>query len=225
MEYKTIKVRKSTVVLVVVFIAVMFLIFQVRSIYKEYAAGAERQNIDLTGMELIQFDPIPEGAVTALVSTDAGDMIIRLFTAETPNTCAKFIELAENGSLDGMSAVTYESGAQFSLDCSKLCNDMPLELHKNLWPYRGALCLDEYGNIIFINTTEFTDEDKEYLTAEGDYAEMRSAFLEHGGVPNYSHQMTVFGQVIEGEDVLIKISASYGQVPASVKSVTIENNN
>ena len=78
------------------------------------------------------------------------------------------------------------------------------------------------GDIVFINTVQYTDEDKEYLSAEeGEMPEVRHAFYEQGGVPNYAGQYAVFGQVFEGIDVLEKIADSEMGTEIMVKSVEI----
>lgn len=101
------------------------------------------------------------------------------------------------------------------------------ELNQDLWPFRGAVVsltttVDRsftealFGGgtyycgsrFAFVNSIEFTDEVKEQLKSiSSDSEELAEAFIEKGGVPNFSQQMTVFGQVYEGLDVVDKLSS------------------
>lgn len=101
------------------------------------------------------------------------------------------------------------------------------ELNQNLWPFRGAVVsltttVDRsftealFGGgtyycgsrFAFINSIEFTDEVKEQLKSISTGSEeLSDAFIEKGGVPNFSQQMTVFGQVYEGLDIVDKLSS------------------
>lgn len=99
---------------------------------------------------------------------------------------------------------------------------VPLETSADLWPLRGALCAMNttseggffdrlFGNtkkysgsrFMVLGSVDFTDE--EFLTqfreASGSEA-LADTFISRGGVPNFSQQMTVFGQTYAGLDVL-----------------------
>ncbi len=103
------------------------------------------------------------------------------------------------------------------------------ELSPKLWPLRGALCSlttgteksfwkaltgrqDTYCGSRFLvaNSIEMTQEIQDGLREdESDGAQlMADAFIEHGGIPNYSQQITVFGQLIEGWEVLDAITGA-----------------
>lgn len=82
--------------------------------------------------------------------------------------------------------------------------------------------MNSEGDIIFINTIAFTEEDRAYLESEeAELPQVRAAFLEHGGVPNYSGQLAVFGQVTEGLEVLEDIALSGMERVITVNSVEI----
>lgn len=100
------------------------------------------------------------------------------------------------------------------------------ELNQNLWPFKGAVCsltstVDKsflesvFGGgtyycgsrFALINTIEFTDEIKEELRASSEGSEkIAEAFIENGGIPNFSQQMTVIGQVYQGIDIVEQLS-------------------
>ena len=105
---------------------------------------------------------------------------------------------------------------------------VPQELHQNLWPFKGALCAMDTGSdggafkrmfrsetrfsgtrFMVVDSMDFTDE--EFLTQFKEASaseELANAFIERGGVPNFSQQMTVFGQTYEGFDVIDAICAA-----------------
>ena len=106
---------------------------------------------------------------------------------------------------------------------------VPQELSAKLWPLRGALCAlttkanagffrtmvgkQEYftgSRFLVADTIEMTDEIREGLLSQSDNETqdlVANAFLEKGGIPNYSQQITVFGQLIDGYDILDAITS------------------
>lgn len=107
---------------------------------------------------------------------------------------------------------------------------IPRELSAKLWPFRGALCAlttkanagffrtltgkQQYytgSRFLVADTIEMTDEIREnMLSPDGNETQdlVANAFLEKGGIPNYSQQITVFGQLIEGYDILDAITSA-----------------
>ena len=105
---------------------------------------------------------------------------------------------------------------------------VPRETHQDLWPFRGALCALETeasssfferlfqsqahttgSRFMLLGSVDFTDE--EFLTqfreASGSEV-LADAFIERGGVPNFSQQLTVFGQTYAGLEVVDAICAA-----------------
>ncbi|MBQ4464683.1 MAG: peptidylprolyl isomerase [Oscillospiraceae bacterium] len=99
---------------------------------------------------------------------------------------------------------------------------VPVETHQDLWPLRGSLCAmnttteggffkrlfkneQTYSGTRFmvLGTVDFSDEEfaSQFREASGSEA-LSDAFLERGGVPNFSQQMTVFGQAYAGLDIV-----------------------
>jgi peptidyl-prolyl cis-trans isomerase B (cyclophilin B) len=104
---------------------------------------------------------------------------------------------------------------------------IPLELHQNLWPFCGALCslttskdtsfskrlfkseVSYTGSrFMFLNTVDFSDEEfaAQFREASGSQ-ELADAFFQLGGVPNFSQQVTIFGQAYAGLDVIRQITS------------------
>ena len=93
------------------------------------------------------------------------------------------------------------------------------EISDNLWPFRGAFCVPTTGReggffdrftgnmttycgtrFVVCNTIEFDDATKQGLKEVGDNASaINDAFLQQGGIPNYSQQMTIFAQAYGDE--------------------------
>ena len=112
---------------------------------------------------------------------------------------------------------------EINKDADQKNETIPQELHKNLWPVRGSLCSMVTGTeegffkkltgdaktlngsrFAVLNSVEFTDDiKKELVEYAGEEGKMVSdAFLNCGGVPNLSQQITIFGQTYEGFDVI-----------------------
>ncbi len=93
------------------------------------------------------------------------------------------------------------------------------EVSADLWPFRGAFCVPtttQEGNVweritgktvtycgsrfVVCNSIVFDEPTKEELESVSSSAEkVTNAFLERGGIPNYSQQMTVFAQAYGAE--------------------------
>ncbi len=104
---------------------------------------------------------------------------------------------------------------------------VPMELHQNLWPFCGALCAmttskdtsfskrlfkseTSYtgSRFLFLNSVDFSDQEFVSQFREASGSEMLAdTFLRLGGVPNFSQQMTIFGQAYAGLDVIRQITA------------------
>lgn len=116
-------------------------------------------------------------------------------------------------------------GALSEADAAKPTERIPREASAKLWPLRGALCAptvtadsgffkalfgkrEFYSGSRFLvaDTVEMTEEMQNGLRENKQLSAVADAFIENGGIPNFSMQMTVFGQLTEGFDVLDKIT-------------------
>ena len=112
-------------------------------------------------------------------------------------------------------------------DADKECENVPRELSPKLWPLRGALCAlttradtgffrTLFGKQRYFSGSRFLvadsvvmdDEMKEGLASGEQMQPVADAFIEKGGIPNYSQQITVFGQLWEGFDILDAITGA-----------------
>lgn len=189
--------------------------------------GAQNQMaIDAADVELIQYKVPDDDTPVVIFETTKGTMKAVLFEDEAPNFCEYFIDLVESGYYDNTYYFLVETEQKaYAFGGAKAPNgedtddtdkkNLEPETSKDLWPFRGALCT--YGRekgvfnkrnvtgsrIVFVNSVEFTDEFKAEMEAIEDANELiLNAFFEHGGVPNFSQQFTLFGQIYDGFDVL-----------------------
>ena len=101
---------------------------------------------------------------------------------------------------------------------------LELELDKDLWPFKGAfMSLGGYTKNVFgeikkqfggsrfliADTLDFEGEEnfkeKMYEGKEGQDTRIEDAFIEYGGIPDASQQLTVFAQMYKGFEVMDKI--------------------
>ena len=191
-----------------------------------YRCTVQKNRLDADDVEIIQFDTPADDAPVVVFETTLGTYKAVLYPEEVPDYCEFFTGLVNDGYYDGTYVFAVENGVYF-MGGSKTDNgttnddtnttNYERELSPKLWPFKGALIAfgDEKGlfvketlagsRLMFVNSVEFTDEFKEELDNAGGDKTLVEAFKEHGGIPNFSQQYTVFGQVIDGMDVYDKI--------------------
>lgn len=190
--------------------------------------------IDMSDVTLIQLDEPEDDAPAMCVHTTLGDIVAELYPDQAPQYVAQFTQLAESGYYDNTYVFQVESGVYFEAGTPNedgttdedMYETVEAEISGDLWPFRGAFCapvvsqeggfwdrltnnMTAYCGTRFVvcNTIEFDDATKEELSSVSDSAqEINDAFLELGGIPNYSQQMTVFAQAY-GEESLQTIDA------------------
>lgn len=200
--------------------AVVFAVF--------YACQASKTTkLDLENVKLIQYDKPAEDTPVVVFETSLGTFKAVLYPNEAPKYCEYFTNLVNDGYYNN----TYVFAVQdevFFMGGSKTVNGVDdsntntdtieQELSANLWPFTGALI--SYGDkggsafnkkvlagsrLMFVRSIEFTDEIKEQLDSAGGNKDLVETFKNKGGVPNFSQQYTIFGQVYDGYDVYDKI--------------------
>lgn len=188
--------------------------------------------IDPDTMELIQLEPPKDGDPIAIVDTSLGEFRFVLYPEQSPNAVKNFVELAESGYYDNTYVFNSDSGVYSAAGSKIKTGEMPdgydksrelipRELHQDLWPFKGAVCslnttIDRTfkervfgGGTYFngsrfavINTIEFDEETQQQLMDSSENKELGQAFIDNGGIPNFSQQLTVIGQTYEGFDVV-----------------------
>jgi peptidyl-prolyl cis-trans isomerase B (cyclophilin B) len=139
------------------FFVILAVVFGVSTVFLLYANSQQAENntqveINPDTMKLIQLEPPKDGDKIAIVDTTLGEFRFVLYPEQSPNGVKNFTELAEMGYYDGTYVFNSDSGA-YSAAGSKLKNgEMPegydvdrelvqRELHQDLWPFKGAVCL------------------------------------------------------------------------------------
>lgn len=188
--------------------------------------------IDPDTIQLVQLEAPEEGDPIAIVDTSLGELRFVLYPDRSPNAVKNFTELAESGWYDNTYVFDSMEGVYASAGCKQKNGDLTAnydeshekverELSQDLWPFRGAVCmLNTYKESTFenkllgggqfyngscfmlIDEVELDDESKQELLDASDNKELGQAFIDLGGVPNLSQQMTVIGQVYEGLEVI-----------------------
>lgn len=156
-----------------------------------------------------------------------GDIVVRMFSKGAPKAVENFVTHAKEGYYDG---VTFHrvmddfmiqggdpdgTGGGGESIWGSVFED---EFAENLLPIRGALCManagaNTNGSQFFIVQAEVADPDSvaNYLKAEKNVVltdSQKQIFIENGGTPHLTYSHTVFGQVMEGMDVVDAIAAS-----------------
>lgn len=169
------------------------------------------------------------------MSTNYGKMLLLLYD-ETPLHRDNFIKLAVEGTFDGLlfhrviAKFMIQGGDPDSrgakpgkmLGEGTLGYNIPAEFRPNLFHKRGALCAAREGDMVnpkkessasqfYIvqgrvwKTEELDEMEKRFGKEFG--PEQRKAYTTIGGTPHLDGDYTVFGEVIEGMDVVDKIAS------------------
>jgi len=195
--------------------------------YACQGAGRNANKLNAEDVEIIQYQVPEDDAPVVVFETSKGTFKAVVYEDEVPKFAEYFIDLVNSGYYDGTHIFAVQDGVYFmggskSLDGTNTDDTdkekLDPEITPTLWPFRGALI--SYGDkggsifnkkimsgsrILFVDTVEFTDEFVEELdSVEGD-EELVNTFKEKGGVPNFSQQYTIFGQVYEGLEVYDEI--------------------
>ena len=189
--------------------------------------------IDPETMDLVQLKEPEEGAPIAVMDTTLGEIRFVLYPDRSPNAVANFTELANSGYYNNTfifhsESGVYSMGGAPNKDGSAKDDSherVERELNQDLWPFKGAICVmnttvkqslkdkilggGTYYNgsrFLILNTVEFTEEFNKELRESSESEKLADAFIEKGGVPNFSQQMTVIGQIYSGMEVAEKLA-------------------
>ncbi len=208
-----------------------------------YATGMREKNnvyivVDPNTMKLVQLEEPKDGDTIAVIDTTEGEIRMVLYPERSPEAVRNFMELARSGYYDDTYIFESREGTYFgggtpakNGSVGKTTNEhIERELHQDLWPFRGAVCMVEtdyvrtfkekllgggtyYNGSRFyvLNSIEFTEDIISDLKENSASTELADAFIEKGGIPNFSQQMTIIGQTYEGFDVIKKLSSLEGK--------------
>lgn len=194
--------------------------------------GKQEASQSLDAQKIYQFSAPQSGDIIATISVKKyGTIKVKLFPNEAPKAVENFVELAEQGCYNGVKLsrivedyIVQSSTAQ-GYSGSIYGGGFAVETSEDLMPVRGALCMADAGedgtntsSFFFVATKASTLQsleeplDARYQITFSDYLseayhtdlteKQLQFFYTYGGAPwLYGHQ-TVFGQIIEGFDVL-----------------------
>ena len=164
-----------------------------------------------------------------IISTEYGDMTLTL-SDKTPKHTANFIKHVKAGLYDSLTfhRVVYNLIIQTGDPSTRSKNPkkiedntlIPAEFHEDLFHKKGALAAARHDNPAKASDpTQFYIvhgkklKDKDLNIAEGQMGryipkEQREVYKEIGGVPHLDQNYTVFGEVIDGLNVIDVIASS-----------------
>lgn len=166
------------------------------------------------------------------ITTDFGTMKVKLYN-ETPKHRDNFVKLASEGFYDGLlfhrvirdfmiqggDPKSKDATPESQLGSGDVGYKIPAEFNANLYHKKGALAAARDNNpekassgcqFYIVQGRKFTDEELNSFEARSGikYTEQqRNDYKTTGGTPHLDMGYTVFGEVVEGLDVLDKIAA------------------
>ncbi|MCI1974574.1 MAG: peptidylprolyl isomerase [Limosilactobacillus sp.] len=155
------------------------------------------------------------------IKTNLGEITIQLFEKQAPKTVNNFIQLAEKGYYDGV--IFHRVIPDFMIQGGDLTGTgrggksiygkvFEDEFSDELFNFTGAVSManagpNTNGSQFFIVSNEHVPANMiEQMKVVGYPEEIIDHYAEVGGTPWLDHRHTVFGQVIDGMDVVKKIS-------------------
>lgn len=178
-------------------------------------------------MDLIQLEEPADGQMMAVINTTEGVIKAVLYPEYAPNTVDNFVNRANEGFYDGkdiyaiineclfMTGSYNDEGTQgYTNDGNPVANENDVDL----WTFKGALCSYSgqtgYGDSRFYIVDEFPITEEEFAELRSKKnedgtqlipEELLAAYTEHKGIIHLAGSHTVFGQTIEGFDVIERI--------------------
>ncbi len=177
-------------------------------------------------VNLVQLSQPKENQEMAILHTNLGDIKFVLYEEYAPNTVKQFKKLVEEGFYNNKECygIQTETSTMFTGATTddgkegKIATDdnkpLDVEFSQNLWHFTGAV--SAYGSEEGIYNKKIKSDsrffimgnrsvDPQILKAMEDYkypTEVIDAYKEVGGLPTLTGKYTVFGQVVEGLDIV-----------------------
>lgn len=189
-----------------------------------------------------QFKTPNKKDATAVIKTSMGDIKIMFFPKEAPKAVENFITHSKNDYYNDL--VFHRVMKEFMIQGgdplgngtggeSIWGNPFEDEFSDKLHNFRGAVCMansgeNTNGSQFFIVQKKTVDEDLEQWMIKMELDEnLMAKYIEVGGTPWLDNKHTVFGQVIEGMDVVdnianVEIGADHKPLdPVIIESIQI----
>lgn len=187
------------------------------------ASSAADVGVDWDKYPLIQFLDPKIGSEIATISTTMGDIRVMFFPDQAPKAVENFITHAKNGYYDGVKFhrvipdfMVQGGDPEGTGRGGQSIWGAPFEdeFSLSLWNFRGALSMansgaNTNGSQFFIVTKSTMDSAMVQKMEESGFGpQVIEKYQELGGTPWLDGVHTVFGQVIEGMDVVDAIVAA-----------------
>ena len=177
---------------------------------------------------MYQFEKPARDAEVIVMKTSKGTIKMRLFPEKAPKTVENFVTHAKEGYYDGLTfhrvindfmiqggdpTGTGTGGKSIYTDVAGNRGYFQDEFSDRLFHFRGALSMansgsDTNGSQFFIvQTSQLREGQKESMKNNGVDKQAIAKYEAEGGTPWLDGQHTVFGQVIEGMEVVDAIAA------------------
>ncbi|WP_069201805.1 peptidylprolyl isomerase [Bacillus niameyensis] len=173
------------------------------------------------------------------MNTNMGSIKIKLFPEQAPKTVENFITHAKDGYYNGI--IFHRIIKDFMIQGgdptgtgmggeSIYGDSFEDEFSMELFNLRGALSManagpNTNGSQFFIVQNSYLDAGyQSQLENAGFPKEIIEAYMKNGGTPHLDHRHTVFGQVVEGMDIVDNIAnVETGRADKPVSDVVIES--
>lgn len=226
-DYAYNKNRNRTIAQVSILVVCFVMIAVLTIMFSSF--GKKKNGTDFQNPTLVQRQLPADDTPVAVFETTQGTFKAVIYEDKAPDVCKYFKKLVNDGYYDDTYVFSVEKDTYFlggskapdgtdTDDTDKKTLDK--EISADLWPFKGALISfggknDKFissnvsgSRILFVGSVEFTDEFIAELNSASDNKEVNKAFEEMGGIPNFTKQYTIFGQVYDGMDVFEKICGS-----------------
>ncbi len=184
------------------------------------------------------------------ISTEHGDIVLKLFN-ETPQHRDNFLKLAEEGFYDGtlfhriINGFMIQGGDPDSRNATSEQMvgsggpgyQIPAEIQPGLIHAKGALAAARQGDqmnperkssgsqFYIVQGRVYTPEELDMMEEQMEQSltlQQREAYTTVGGTPHLDNAYTVFGQVVEGLEVLDKLAATpTGMADRPIQDITM----
>ena len=164
---------------------------------------------------------VAENEKLVQMNTNMGSIKIKLFPEQAPKTVENFVTHAKNGYYNGI--IFHRVIQDFMIQGGDPTGtgmggesiygaSFEDEFSMELFNLRGALSMANAGpgtngsQFFIVQNSDANPRMKSQLEKAGFPKEIVEAYAENGGTPHLDHKHTVFGQVVEGMDIVDKIA-------------------
>lgn len=177
---------------------------------------------------LLQEQPLEKGESIAVMETSLGDITLRFFPDQAPLAVENFLSLAKEGYYDGVTfhrvmadfmiqggdpTGTGKGGSSIYTDVAGNRGAFADEFSDSLFHFRGALSMANSGSntngsqFFIVQASSLPDGQEASMKGNGVNPNAIEKYKKEGGTSWLDGKHTVFGQVVEGMDVVDAIAA------------------